>query len=103
MHMRGLQTLIGLIIQKIERVHDYLQLVFSDGTTLNIYNNHRYDSGSIFSVEGEQVASVIEADSEITFKFQNGGILSVGMRDEDYNGPEAMQLIKKGEPPIVWS
>ncbi len=51
--MQMLKILIGLMIQKIEEVHDYLQLVFSDGTILNIYNDYQYDGKNVLSIEGK--------------------------------------------------
>ena len=101
--MAALQTLIGLIVSKIEEIHDYVQIVFSDGTTLNIFNNYYYDSSSVHSIEGKKVKSVEEVGNKITVTFEDSESLSIGMADDDYNGPEAMVLRRKGESPVVWS
>jgi hypothetical protein len=101
--MTSLQILIGLIINKIEVVHDYIQIVFSDGMILSIFNNYHYDDPSILAVEGMAVKSVDEGDSKITITLANGRYLSIGMEDDDYNGPEAMVLRREGESPVVWN
>ncbi len=101
--MAALQILIGLIISKIEEVHDYIQLVFSDGTTLSIFNNYYCDGSSVLSIEGKKIKSVEEKDRKVVITFEDGGCISVGMTDDDYNGPEAMVLRREEESPIVWS
>lgn len=101
--MAALQILIGLIINRIEEVHDYIQLVFSDGTMLSIFNNHHYDGGSVLIVEGKKVESVDEGGSKVVITLDDGSCISIGMSDEDYNGPEAMVLIREGESPVVWN
>ena len=101
--MAALQILIGLIIGKIEEVHDYIQVVFSDGTTLSIFNNYVCDAGSILSIEGKTVRSVEESDSSVVIYFEGGKSLSIGLNDDDYNGPEAMVLRQEGKSPVVWN
>ena len=101
--MTALQILIGMLISKIEKVHDYIQVVFSDGTTLSIFNNHSYDGGSVHLVEGKKVKSVEEVDDKVIITFEDGNCLSIGMGDNDYNGPEAMVLAREGESPVVWN
>ncbi|WP_316672702.1 hypothetical protein [uncultured Tolumonas sp.] len=101
--MVALQILIGLIIGKIEKVHDYIQIVFSDSTTLSIYNNYIYDGGSVLGIEGKMVRSVEESDNSVIIFFESGESLSIGLDDNDYNGPEAMVLRQEGESPVVWN
>lgn len=101
--MDALQILVGLIIGKIEKVHDYVQIVFSDGTALSIFNNYVYDGGSVFGVEGKTVRSVEESGSSIIILFESGESLSIGLDDDDYNGPEAMVLRQEGKCPVVWN
>lgn len=101
--MKALQLLIGLLISNIEEMHDYIQVVFSDGTTLSIFNNHSYEGGSIHAVEGKKVKSVEEVDNMVIITFEDDDYLSIGMGDDDYNGPEAMVLRREGESPVVWN
>ena len=96
------KIMVGLIIKKIVEVHDYLQINFFNGMTLNIYNKYLYDYGPISSIEGKEIRSVVEADNEVVFRFRDCSALIVGLQNEDYNGPEAMELKRKDEPPIVW-
>jgi hypothetical protein len=99
----ALQILVGLIINKIEEIHDYIQIVFSDGTTLSIFNNYHYDDGSVLFVKGKKIESVEEGEAKVVLTLEDGSCFSIGMSDEDYNGPEAIVLRHEGEPPVVWS
>ncbi|WP_311567543.1 hypothetical protein [Photobacterium arenosum] len=101
--MAALQILIGLIIGKIEKVHDYVQIVFSDSTTLSIFNNYVYDGGSVLGIKGKTVRSVEESDRSVIILFESGESLSIGLDDDDYNGPEAMVLRQEGKSPVVWN
>jgi len=101
--MTSSQILNGLLIRKIEEVHDYIQIIFSDGTTLSIFNNHSCDGGSVHAFEGKKVKSVEEVDNKVTITFEGDDCLSIGMGDDDYNGPEAMVLKREGESPVVWN
>lgn len=101
--MAALQILIGLIISKVEEVHDYIQIVFSDGTTLSIFNNYVCESGSVLGIEGKEVKSVKESGDGILIVFGDSSSISVGLRDDDYNGPEAMVLRQEGKSPVVWN
>lgn len=101
--MTALQILIGLIISKIEKVHDYIQIVFPDGTTLSIFNNYVYDGGSVLGIEGKKIKSLEEVADSVLIVFDDGRSISVGLKDNDYNGPEVMMLRREGEPPVVWS
>jgi len=101
--MAALQVLIGLIISKIEEVYDYTQVVFSDGTTLSIFNNYVYDGGPITGIEGKKVKSVEEFGDRVLIILDDGKAISVGIKDDDYNGPEAMVLRQEGKSPVVWS
>ncbi|RLP55908.1 MAG: hypothetical protein D6160_00410 [Ketobacter sp.] len=101
--MAALQILIGLIAGKIEKIHDYIQIVFSDRTTLSIYNNYVYDGGSVLGIEGKKVRYVEESDASVIILFDTGDSLSIGLADCDYNGPEAMVLRQEGKAPVVWN
>ncbi len=101
--MATLKILIGLIISKIEEVHDYIQIRFSDGTTLCIFNKYHCDDSSIHMLEGMKVKSIEEIDNKVMISFENNRFLSIGMADDDYNGPEAMVLRRNDESPVVWN
>jgi len=97
------KKLIGLSVMRVEKVHDYPQLELSSGAILSIFNNHHYGAGSLSSIHGEQMLAVYELEDKISFKLQKGGMLSAGMGDADYNGPEAMVLKREDEPFIIWN
>lgn len=101
--MATLQVLIGLIINRIEEMHDYVQIVFSDGTTLSIFNNYAYDGGSLLSIEGKKLTSIEESSHLVRIILEDNDVLSVSLDDNDYNGPEAMLLKQRGKPPIIWN
>jgi len=101
--MAALQALVGLMVSKIEKIHDYIQVVLSDGTTLNIFNNIYYDGGSVHTIEGKKIGCAEEVGNKVTITFEDGDNLSIGMDDDDYNGPEALILKRGGKPPVVWN
>ena len=100
--MDALQILVGLIIKKAEIIQDYFQLIFPKGTILNIYNKYQYDGGSVLALKGKKLVSVMETNNQIVLDFEDSGKLTVGLLDEDYSGPEALELIQEGKPPVVW-
>lgn len=101
--MGALQILIGLVISKIEEVHDYIQIDLSDGTTLSIFSNYVYDGGSALSIKDSKIQFVEEFGGGIIILFDNGRSISVGLNHDDYNGPEAMVLRQEGKSPVVWN
>ncbi len=100
--MSALQESVGSIIQLIKVVHDYLQIAFDDGTILNIYNKYQYNADSVSALAGKKLISVTEADNRIVLEFEGSGELIVGLLDTDYNGPEALEIIPKNKPAIIW-
>ena len=78
-------------------------MIFSDGTTLNIFNNHHYDGGSAIFVKSKKEKSVEEGASQVVITLDDDSRISIGMSDGDYNGPEAFVLICEGESPVVWN
>lgn len=101
--MTALHILIGLFIQRIESIHDYIQVVFSDGSVLSIFNTYSYDGASLFDVSDVKVIDVSELEEIVTIKLEHGGVLLIDLKEDAYNGPEAMVLIRESEPPVVWS
>lgn len=101
--MAALHILIGLFIKHIESIHDYIQIVFADGTVLNIFNSYSYDGASLFDVSNLKVIDVSELEKVVTIKLENGSVLMIDLKEEAYNGPEAMMLIREGESPVVWN
>lgn len=100
--MSALQDLVGVTISKIESLHDYVQITFKQGTILHVFNSHHFDGGSASSFEGKLIESIEEHRDRVLITME-GGSLSIGLEDDDYYGPEAMVLLRMGEPHIVWS
>ncbi len=98
-----LRILNGFVVKTVDIVHDYIQIRFSNNSTLSIFNNYRYDGENISNIVTKKVESVTEFEDLIAIEFDDGKALSISLRDDDYNGPEAMVFKPKGELPIVWS
>ncbi|MFO0699951.1 MAG: hypothetical protein U0236_12030 [Nitrospira sp.] len=99
-----LEQLIGRTVIRVDKVHDYLQLVLSGDAILSIFNHYQYSADSLTEIEGLQLLAVNQLAETISLNFGKGEIvLSVGMREDDYNGPEAMVLNRKDGPPVIWN
>lgn len=101
-----LYPLLSLSIITIRQVHDYLQLVFSDGSILNIFNRYNYNDSKdskISNLVGQVVTHVQEEQTRIYIDFYNGSRFVIGLSSDDYNGPEALELIRKGEKLVIWT
>jgi hypothetical protein len=100
-----LNALQGLSIRGVTQLHGYLQLHFDQHTGLSIYNQYdmipqpehiEYMIGKILNSAGEQEGSV-------TLRFIDGTRITVDMRPDAYDGPEAMELNRRGFPPVIWN
>jgi len=99
-----LEILVGLLMADAMKVHDYVQLIFEQGIVLSIYNEFRLPNGDdISSLRGEKLLKAEEKQEEIILHFSNGKSLSIDLRDEAYNGPEALQLNVPGQLTVVWN
>ena len=100
----GLRELIGLQLSSVEFVQDYIQLHF-DGPTLTAYTWPTVSKGSSVLSRGQsgyrdaicepigRLISQIEFQPEsFGLVFDNKTIVRISLRDEDYRGPEAIQL-----------
>ena len=102
--MSILSDLVTLSVQSTEQIHDYFQIVFSDGSGLSVYNDHFFTGCTLESITGSSVSSVLESPEEVVIDFSGRGSLSVGLKDNDYvSGPEAMQLNRPGKPTVIWN
>ena len=100
--MGVLSELTGVSISGIENVHDYMQVKFSSGAALTIYNNCRFEDGACKAV-GSTVKSTTESGDEIVIMLEGGGSIHIGLQEDDYVGPEAMVLSQEGAPDVVWN
>lgn len=97
-----LQQLVGHPVKSASTVHDYVQLHFGNGAVLNIYN--RIETiGRWIDLPGVTLTSVTDRRPiGIQIEFANGVEILIGLSDEDFNGPEAMELIPPYGPRVVW-
>ena len=100
--MGSSDILSGLVVRKIESIHDYIKIVFCNGSVLCIFNRYTLDIQPMDSLNGKRINNAREYDNEIIIEFEGAGPLTVGMEDSDFNGPEAMVLTREGVPPVVW-
>jgi hypothetical protein len=101
----ALNTLVGLVVTDVVRMHDYIQIAFGDQIGLSIYNQlcEGTELDLSPSLLGKMVASVVETESFIILKFIDQTQLCIDMRPQAYRGPEALQLNRLGEPPVIWN
>lgn len=98
-----LHQLIGRTVVKIDKVHDYIQLVLSGDATLSIFNRYQISTQCLSEIEGDQLLEANQLAETISLKFSKGAVLSVGMGEADYSGPEAMALHQKNKPTVIWN
>ena len=103
----ALQDLVGLKVSRASLIHDYLQVFFEGGAILNVYNVFHVSGGPAVDggaphVDASTLATVKEEGQKIELAFSNGVVISIDMRDEAYQGPEALELIRAGSPTVVW-
>jgi hypothetical protein len=88
-------------VSKVERVHDYLQITFSDESTVNVYNKYSYD-GDVSDLEGKTLLSIAEQPDLVSLRFF-GSELQISLADDDFSGPEAIEFRRPGKKPVVWN
>ena len=99
-----LEVLVGLSVTGVLKIHDYVQLFFEQDITLNIYNDYRLEnSADIMSLKDAKVEKIEERQDELILYFLEAKHLHIDLRDEAYNGPEALQLNVPGEPTVIWN
>ena len=100
-----LHEIEGLTVTSAEVVHDYVQLAFGDEIGLSIYNPIAItpQSISVDKLIGRIVVSASESADAIELAFSDGVFIKVDMREQAYQGPEALQLDRKGLPIVIWN
>jgi hypothetical protein len=100
-----LYVLKGLIVTGVVEIHDYVQLHFGDAVGISIYNDIELSPGTVTLTEfiGKAIDAVAERDAEIEFTFLGGGTIKICMHPEAYRGPEALELNRRGQPPVIWN
>jgi hypothetical protein len=107
--MSMLETLVGTNLTGVIRIHDYVQLLFQDGTILSVFNpltvlKSETDT-AIENCIGRKVLLAINNEDLETVQMELEGeiIIRVDLRHQSYRVPEAMVLSRPGKPIVVWS
>ena len=100
----ALHDLEGLTVTKVREIHGYVQLHFGNEVGISIYNEMKVspDSTAIAMLVGKTVAAIDEKDRMIEIAFLDGSRITVDMHRQAYRGPEALQLNRVGQPPVIW-
>jgi hypothetical protein len=92
----------GRGISSIRLVHDYLQSSLDDSAILNVFNKYAIEPyRDITCIVGHSITSVEESDTAIIFHLSDACVLTVGLADEDYRGPEALQYIGSNQTDVI--
>jgi hypothetical protein len=100
------KSVFSVPITACDKVEDYWQIKFADGACLNIYNALEIvppEREPSVSHIGSSVVCVDENVDSISINLSDGAKLVVGMRDDDFNGPEAITLYLSSGQIIAWS
>ncbi len=108
----GLNELVGHVVRTVRPVHDYFQVEFLDGSILSLFNSIKLDGRPFDLVDPKNMASalrlvgltveqVIYENDRFVLRFGSSNELSMSLADEDWNGPEALTLLRPGAPTIV--
>ncbi|MGA8549700.1 MAG: hypothetical protein WB678_05650 [Stellaceae bacterium] len=100
-----LHYLEGQTITKIIELDDYIQLHFGNEIGISIYNEIevRPSSSTLTEFSGKTIAAVIEGGTAIEFRFLDGSEINIDMHLQAYRGPEALELNRRGHPPVIWN
>jgi hypothetical protein len=100
-----LYALKGLTVTEVVEIHDYVQLHFGDAIGISIYNEIEVSPSAVALTEfiGKTIDAVAEHDAEIEFTFIGGNKIKIRMHPGAYQGPEALELNRRGQPPVIWN
>lgn len=90
------------VFETDETEHDW-GLGFEDDCNLTIYNNRTLENAeSLSDFIDEKVSTIDYTDTDVSFNFTNNKKILVSLKDQDWNGPEAMQLNYKDKT-YIWN
>ena len=96
------ELLIDKMIERTEIIHDYIQLLFSDGSILNIFNAYSITDASESTLIGYEINAVKQEKEALSLFLSPRGVIRIGMEDLDYRGPEALEYIEQSSPRVIW-
>lgn len=97
-----LDVLNNKTITRVEVIHDYLQLYFADGSVLNIFNHFDLLGAWPHRSEGTSIVGTAQSAAEFALVLSNGATLRIGLDEEDFVGPEAMEYVDQGGTRVTW-
>ena len=100
-----LQEIRGLTITTVKQIRDYVQIHFAETVGISIYTRMAINPSlsEISELTGKTVIEVLERKDEIVLIFLDDLTLKIDMRAEAYHGPEALELNRRGHPPVIWN
>lgn len=101
--MSALEAILESEVQRTEIINDYLQIYFTNGSILNIYNSYTVRNGKLEEIKGKKLCTVLENDMKVELIFCDSSSINIDLTSEAYNGPEAIQLIRDGHPTVIWN
>jgi hypothetical protein len=79
------------------------RLGFEENCNLSIYNNRIIENAnSLSDFLGERVLTIDYTDTSVSFNFTKNKKIIVSLKDQDWHGPEVMQLNYNGQI-IIWN
>ncbi|MBC9882059.1 hypothetical protein G8O24_32525 [Bradyrhizobium sp. INPA01-394B] len=104
--MKPTTHFIGRRVKSASVVHDYVQICFTDGGVLNVFNRvikPQLDEISLKQFVQKVVTAELKDCRAFTLEFDGGHVFQIGMNDSDYRGPEALQFTDADGHIVVWS
>jgi hypothetical protein len=102
--MNGGSKLVGKAIASASAVHDYMQVSFSDGSGLNVYNQYVITGtgdGALSELDGRKVIAVRETAEAVFVDLTDACVLMVTKATREHDGPELMEF-NDGATIVVW-
>lgn len=113
LNLNLLNELRNRAVREARVVHDYIQVEFLDGTVLNLNNDVELDGWSVpyndeaqlplLSLAGCIVLEVSLTANWLKLELSGDHSLTMTLRPEAWQCPEALSLFIPGEPPIVFT
>ena len=98
-----LDHLVGKKIVDINICHDYLQMNIENLYGINIYNNYNLNGKKASDFKGKIIVGIRRTQDSLIFSFSDSLKITMGLSDEDFNGPEAMENRGPSGAIIVWN
>ena len=94
-----------LEVQDVKKDGGGLAIQFKQGGGVSVFNRYTFSGANIELLKGTKVTSFEETNDWIQFVFDERFVLIVGLKDDDYSGPEAMFFSNESVLPplfVVW-